>query len=114
MALPDLKPNPVVVFWTWVRRIFVCLVLVLLEFVVFARWLSQPPYWVGFALAPLMAFAVWQTGSRLTTGEYFSFALDPMVRTPRQLADLLCTIGCSGNVLFFVYHLYLWLPPEHR
>jgi hypothetical protein len=37
-----------------------------------------------------------------------------MVRTPRELADLLCTVGCSGNVLFFVYHLYLWLPAVPR
>lgn len=114
MALPDLHPSPAEVFWTWVRRIVSFVGLLALELAVFTGVLVRPPAWVGFGLCPFLALATWQVSSRVMTGEYFSLSFDPMVRTPRQLADVLFSVGFTINLLWFLYHLYVWFPPEGR
>ncbi|MBI3893769.1 MAG: hypothetical protein HY303_19795 [Candidatus Wallbacteria bacterium] len=114
MALPDLHPSPAEVFWMWVKRTFASLVLILLEFALFTYVLARPPAWAGFALCPFVALATWQFVSRIMTREYFSLSFNPMVSKPRELADVLLSVGFTINLLWFLYHLYIWFPTPPR
>lgn len=114
MALPNLKLSPAELASLWTRRIVSSVLLVLLEFVIFSKFLTSPPWWIGFATSPCLAFATWQVVARIVTTEHFRFSLDPMVRNSKQLADVLFTVAFALNALYFVYHLYSYLPAELR